>query len=98
MLFLNKLNLRYNDPYLSMIDLLYLSQTVKSDFNKLPKEEQERILAEREQREENRRIAACIQAGKCPTCLSNLIRGSKDKSDGYKRIWHCKKCDLDFRK
>jgi RNase P subunit RPR2 len=76
------------------------SQQAERKFKSLPKEEQERITAEREVekeqeiiREEQKRITACIQQGKCPDCSGKLIRGKKDKKNGYKRTWTCMKCN-----
>lgn len=37
-----------------------------------------------------------ICRGICPKCNSKLIRGKKDKKNGYKRTWRCESCNMDF--
>ena len=86
----------YGDPYLSMMELLDLTQQAKKEFKSLPQEEQDRITSEREAIQEQKRANACISQGKCPHCLGKLIRGKKDKKNGYKRTWKCLKCDKDI--
>jgi hypothetical protein len=86
----------YGDPLLGMTELLLLSQQAKKRFNSLPQEEQGRITAQREAEQEQKRVNACINQGKCPECLGKLIRGKKDKKNGYKRTWKCLKCDKDI--
>jgi len=86
----------YGDPYLSMMELLDLTQQAKKEFKSLPQEEQDRITSEREAIQEQKRANACINQGLCPDCLGKLIRGKKDKKNGYKRTWNCVKCDKDM--
>ena len=86
----------YGDPYLSMMELLDLTQQAKKEFKSLPQEEQDRITSEREAIQEQKRVNACINQGKCPKCLGKLIRGKKDKKNGYKRTWKCLSCDKDI--
>ncbi len=82
----------YGDPF-SMINLFHLMQQSKSRFKSLPKEEQDAITAQREYEQEQKRVNACINQGKCPNCLGRLIRGKKDKKNEYKRTWKCLSCD-----
>jgi len=86
----------YGDPLLGMNMLLSLAQQSREEFNSLPQEEQDRITAQREHVQEQKRANACIQQGLCPECLGKLIRGKKDKKNGYKRTWFCVKCDRDI--
>lgn len=83
----------FQNPLLSITTLLSLVHKAKQEFKTLPQEEQDRITAEREVIQEQKRVAACIQQGKCPHCLGKLTRGKKDKKNGYKRIWKCTKCN-----
>jgi len=80
----------------SMMELLILTQQAKSEFNSLPQDEQDRINTERESLQEQKKVNECIQQGLCPDCLGKLIRGKKDKKNGYKRTWKCLKCDKDI--
>lgn len=80
----------------AIISILKLGEQSKARFNALPKEEQERILKERADEKERKRVAWCLSQGKCPYCGNKLVRGKKDKKNGYKRIWTCKTCDLDI--
>jgi carboxypeptidase C (cathepsin A) len=86
----------YGNPLPAMMGLLHLAQQSKKRFNSLPQEEQDRITAEREAIKEQKRVSACISQGKCPECLGKLIRGKKDKNNGYKRTWKCVNCDKDI--
>jgi len=85
----------YGDIYPSITELLLMTQQSKNRFKSLPQEEQDRITSEREAIKEQKRVNACINQGLCPDCLSKLIRGKKDKKNGYKRTWNCLKCDKD---
>jgi len=86
----------YGDPYPSITSLLLLSDQAKREFKALPQEEQDRIISEREALQEQKRANACINQGLCPNCLEKLIRGKKDKKNGYKRTWKCINCDKDI--
>jgi len=86
----------YRDPYPSITELLLMTQQAKKRFKSLPQEEQDRITAEREALQEQKRVNACISQGKCPECLGKLVRGKKDKKNGYKRKWKCTSCDKDI--
>lgn len=86
----------YGDPYPSITELMLLTQQAKKRFKSLPQEEQDRITSEREALKEQKRVNACINQGKCPECLGKLIRGKKDKKNGYKRTWKCLKCNKDI--
>jgi len=86
----------YGDPLLSITMLSALTQQAKKSWNARPQEERDRITAEREAIQEQKRANACISQGKCPHCLGKLIRGKKDKKNGYKRTWKCLKCDKDI--
>ncbi len=104
-------NQDFYDPYgrslFNMMGLLNMAEQRRrqkeQEFNALPQEEQELIIAEREaekkaeeERKEQKRITACIQQGLCPDCLGKLIRGKKDKKNGYKRTWRCIRCNKDI--
>lgn len=80
----------------AMLSFMTLGQQAKARFNALPKEEQERILKERADEKERKRVNWFLSQGKCPYCGSKLERGKKDKKNGYKRIWNCKTCALDI--
>jgi len=80
----------------AMYTLLKLGQQARDRFNALPKEEQERILKEREEYKERKRFNWSLSQGKCPHCDSKLERGKKDKNNDYKRTWTCKICDQQF--
>ena len=86
----------YGDPYPSISELLHMTQQAKKRFMSLPQEEQDRINAQREADQEQKRVNACINQGKCPECLGKLVRGKKDKKNGYKRTWKCLSCDKDI--
>lgn len=96
----------YGD-YPSMIGLLSLIQQSKRDakkkFNALSKEEQDIVIKQREEEakardieQEQKRVSACINQGQCPNCLGKLLRGKKDKKNGYKRTWKCLMCDKEI--
>ena len=80
----------------AMVGLLTIAEQSKARFKALPKDEQERILKEREVEKEHKRVNWFLSQGKCPYCGSKLERGKKDKKNGYKRIWNCKTCALDI--
>jgi len=86
----------YGYPYPSITELLSLTQQAQRKFKSLPQEEQDCIIAERETKEKQKRITACIQQGLCPDCLGKLIRGKKDKKNNYKRTWNCVKCNKEI--
>jgi len=86
----------FGDPYPSITELLLITQQAKKKFKALPQEEQDRITSEREAIQEQKRVNACINQGLCPDCLSKLVRGKKDKKNGYKRTWTCLKCEKDI--
>ena len=86
----------YGNPLITMTDIFYLTQQSKARFKSLPQEEQGRITTKREAEQEQKRVNACIQQGLCPECLGKLIRGKKDKKNGYKRTWNCLKCEKDI--
>jgi len=75
------------------MSLLTLSEKAKARFNALPKEEQERIIANRKENEERERVEHFLHQSKCPYCGQKLVRGKKDKSLDYKRTWQCISCD-----
>lgn len=86
----------YGDPLSGMTNLLLLSQQAKKEFKSLPQEEQDRITSECEASQEQKRVNACVQQGLCPDCLGKLVRGKKDRNNGYKRTWNCAKCEKDI--
>jgi len=86
----------YGDPLITMTDIFYLTQQSKRKFNALPQSEQDEIISKREADKDAKRVSACIQQGLCPECLGKLIRGKKDKKNGYKRTWNCLKCEKDI--
>jgi len=97
----------YGDAYPSMTGLLSLilqaKQHAKKKFDALSKEEQDMVIKAKEEEaktreaiQEQKRVNACINQGKCPKCLGKLIRGKKDKKNGYKRTWKCLSCDKDI--
>lgn len=36
-----------------------------------------------------------IRKNECPTCGGKLIRGNRDKNNGYKRDWICNDCSIE---
>lgn len=74
-------------------DLIEQSQ---ERFKLLPKEEQQKILVMREERRKIKQIDIYVHRGICPECGGKLIRGEKDKNNGYKRHWDCSKCSIRF--
>lgn len=97
----------YGDYYPFMTDLLLMAHQAKQDakkkFDALSKEEQDMVIKTkgeeakaREALQEQKRVNACIIQGKCPECQGKLIRGKKDKKNGYKRTWMCVTCNKDI--
>ena len=97
----------YGYGYPSITELLLLTQqaerNAKKKFDALSKEEQDEAIKEKEKEakaiealQEQKRVNACISQGKCPECLGKLIRGKKDKKNGYKRTWKCISCNKDI--
>jgi len=86
----------YGDPWPSITGLLLMAQRAEDEFKALPQEEQDQIIKARERDAEYKRVKACVEQGICPHCLGKLIRGKKDKKNGYMRTWKCLKCDKDM--
>lgn len=94
--------------YPSITELLLLTQqaaerNAKRKFDALSKEDQEEVIKAKEEEkkarealQEQKRVNAYINQGKCPECLGKLIRGKKDKNNGYKRTWKCISCNKDI--
>lgn len=59
---------------------------------RLPEEERARRKEERLKASEERIRQAQIIHNICPSCEGKLVRGKKDKRNGYKRAWKCKSC------
>lgn len=75
--------------YSSAINLIAQARRAEA---RLPAEERElRKQAYESARQERFRRAQIIE-NVCPTCEGKLIRGKKDKRNGYKRAWKCKAC------
>lgn len=56
-------------------------------------------VEEKDEREERRKLLdeqrirkAKVIQNICPDCEGKLVRGKKDKKNGYKRLWACKDC------
>jgi rubrerythrin len=86
----------YGNPYATVTLLSAMLQGVKIKQRSETPEEKQTRLEERAKREENQKIKAYILANICPEDGSKLVRGKKDKKNGYKRPWVCQTCGLEL--
>lgn len=84
----------YGLPFLA--ELMILAAHAKAQFRALPPEEQQTIIERRNAEREAQRVQWCLSQGKCPDCGGKLLRGKRDKLNGYKRERVCTKCDKTF--
>jgi RNase P subunit RPR2 len=76
-------------PYALLGSLMIASANQNSKLTpeqKAERDEKRRLLSE-----ERIRLTKIIK-NICPDCEGKLIRGKKDKKNGYKRIWACTNC------
>lgn len=81
-------NLLHDDVSLSSI--LALAAARRS---KLTPEQKQVIEERRKLWQEQKIIRAKILQNICPNCEGKLVRGKKDKTNDYKRVWACKDCE-----
>lgn len=69
-----------------------MAASIYNESQLTSEEKQERAIKRRNIENEQARQSKILK-NICPTCNSKLVRGKRDKTNEYKRIWTCKMCD-----